>query len=502
MKDATPLQHVLGVHLAPIEVRVVLQGVILIAALLIAFAIRRRRLAFSSTTFVLMAAGLLMDLAAVALPAADAMAARKIAAAAVVLFMFGVIRLVLEAFDAATRRGRSHVSTIFKDLVMFSLWSIVVGTVLYTDFGVQPLSILTTTTVVAAVVGLALQESLSNIFTGLMLQLSKPFEPGDWVKAGEFIGRVKGINWRSTTLITRANERLDIPNTTIGKDVIVNYAEEEIVDEISVGLSYNVPPNRAREVIVKVLHDVPHVRSQPSPQVLPWQYGDSAVLYRVKYAISDYTLQEQVRAEVVSSLWYALRRHQMEIPFPIRTLELRRRARDRGAEADFEREILHELRKVDFLHDLDEDALRTVMSSAQVHDFGAGEVLMRQGDPGDTMYIIRYGKVDVRLRASDGSERHLATMGPSQVIGEAALLTGEPRTATIRAIDDVELIELTREGFTKVFKQNPDIAKAISEIASKRLNERQEALAQSLEGDGRSGRNRWFYGKMRELFDF
>jgi small-conductance mechanosensitive channel len=502
MKDATPLQHVLGLHFAPNEVRVVIQGVALIAAMLIAFAIRRRRLALSSTTFVLMAAGLLMDLAAVALPAAEASIAQKIAAAAVVLFMFGVIRLVLEAIDAATRRGRSHVSTIFKDLVMFSLWSIVVGTVLYTDFGVQPLSILTTTTVVAAVVGLALQESLSNIFTGLMLQLSKPFEPGDWVKAGEFVGRVKGINWRSTTLITRANERLDIPNTTIGKDVIVNYAEEEVVDEISIGLSYNIPPNRAREVILKVLHGVPHVRQNRAPQVLPWQYGDSAIMYRVKYAISDYTLQEEVRAEVVSSLWYALRRHHMEIPFPMRTLELRQPGRDRTAEADFDREIMRELRKVDFLRDLDDEALRTVMSSAQVHDFGAGEVLMRQGDPGDTMYIIRYGKVDVRLQAADGSERHLATMGPSQVIGEAALLTGEPRTATVRAIDDVELIELTREGFTKVFKQTPDIARAISEIASKRLNERQVALAQSLEGDGRSGRNRWFYGKMRELFDF
>jgi hypothetical protein len=367
---------------------------------------------------------------------------------------------------------------------------------------VQPLSILTTTTVVAAVVGLALQESLSNIFMGLMLQLSKPFEPGDWVRAGDFIGRVRGINWRSTTLVTRANERLDIPNTTIGKDVIVNYAEEEVGDEISVGLSYGVPPNRAREVILKVLHDVPHVLQQPAPLILPWQYGDSAITYRIRYWIADYTLQEQVRANVVSSLWYALRRHHMEIPFPIRTLELRRPGRDRTAEADFEREIMRELRKVDFLRDLDDDALRMVLSSAQVHDFGAGEVLMRQGDPGDSMYIIRYGKVEVRLRAADGSERHLATMGSSQVIGEAALLTGEPRTATIRAIEDVEVIELTRDGFTRLFKQNADTAKAISEIASKRLIEREAALAQGIEGDGRSGRSRWFYGKMRELFDF
>jgi small-conductance mechanosensitive channel len=502
MKGATPLQHVLGIHLIPIELRVVVQGVILLAALLTAFAIRHRRFALSTTTFVLLAAGLTLDLVAVGMPLADAAPARKVAAAAVVLFLFGVIRLVLEAIDALTRRGRSHFSTIFKDLVMFAMWGIVVGVVLYTDFGVQPLSILTTTTVVAAVVGLALQETLSNIFSGLTLQLSKPFLPGDWVKAGDFIGRVRGIGWRSTTIVTRANERLDIPNATIGKEVLVNYAEHEICDEISIGISYNVPPNRVREVIVKVLHDLPHVVPQRTPLVLPWEYGDSAIRYRVKYWISDYTFLEQVHAEAMSSLWYALRRHRMEIPFPIRTLELRRARPDRAAEAEYERELIYELRKVDFLRELDDASLRLLLSSVQVHEFGAGEVLMRQGEAGETMYIIRHGHVEVIAHGAAGSDRHLATMGSSQVIGEAALFTGEARTATIRALDDVEVIEISRDGLTRLFKQSPNTAKAISEIVSTRLSERQAALAQSIEGDGRSGRSRWLLGKMRVIFDF
>ena len=501
MKGETPLQHVLGIHLIPIELRVVVQGLILLAALLTAIAIRRRRFALSSTTFVLVAAGLLLDLVAIGMPPANAAAAQKISAAAAVLFLFGLIRLVLEAIDAFTRRGRSE-TTIFKDLVMFSLWGIVVGVVLYTDFGVQPLSILTTTTVVAAVVGLALQETLSNIFSGLMLQLSKPFEPGDWVKAGDFIGRVKGIGWRSTIVMTRANERLDIPNAVIGKEVLVNYAEDEICDEISIGISYNVPPNRVREVVVKVLHDLPHVLPQRTPLVLPWEYGDSAIRYRVKYWISDYTFQEQVHAEAVSSLWYALRRHQMEIPFPIRTLELRRARPDRAAEAEYERELIHELRKVDFLRDLDDGSLRLLLSSVQVHEFGAVEVLMRHGEAGETMYIIRHGHVEVIAHGEEGSDRHLATMGKSEIIGEAALLTGEARNATIRALDDVEVIEMNREGLTRLFKQSPNIAQAISDIVSARLTTRQKALAQSLEGNGHRGRSRWLLGKMRVLFDF
>jgi len=500
--DATPLHHILGIHLISLGWRVGVQALILLATMAIAFALRRRRLALSATTFVLMAAGVAFDMIAVGMPAADVAAAHKVAAAAVVVFLFGAIRLILETIDAITRRGRSHFSTIFKDLVMFALWGIVVGTVLYTDFGVQPLSILTTTTVVAAVVGFALQEVLSNIFMGLTLQLSKPFEPGDWVRAGDFVGRVRGIGWRSTTLVTRANERLDIPNTTIGKDVLVNYGDGAVADEISVGVSYDVPPNRVREVILKALHDLPHVLQHPSPVVMPWEYGDSAIRYRVKYWISDYTVAEEVHADAVSNLWYALRRNRMEIPFPIRTLAFRRSQAARVAETEYEKELLRELRRVDFLRDLDDSLLSLLLPSVQVHQFGAGEVLMRQGEPGETMYIIRRGKVEVLAHRGEGSDRHIATLGTSHVIGEAALLTGEARNATIRAVTDVEVIEVSREGFTHLFKRSPETAHAISEIVSTRLTERQAMLAQSAEGDGRSGRSRWLLGKMREIFDF
>ena len=104
------------------------------------------------------------------------------------LFLFGVIRLVLEVGDALTRRGKVHFSTIGKDLLMLMLWFAVLMTVLYTDFGVQPLSILTTTTVFAAVLGFALQETLGNVFSGLSLTMGRPFEPGDWVRSGTHSG--------------------------------------------------------------------------------------------------------------------------------------------------------------------------------------------------------------------------------------------------------------------------------------------------------------------------
>ncbi len=484
------------------DVRSVAEVVAILFCLLCAFALRRRHWIISATSMMLIATGLILDIVSTMIK--NPGIAQKIDGAAIVLFLFGVIRLVFEILDTRTRRGRDHFSTIFKDLLMFTLWAVVAGIVLYTDFGVQSLSILTTTTVVAAVIGLALQESLSNVFGGLMLQLSKPFEPGQWVRSGNYIGRVRGIGWRSTTIATRAGERLEVPNATISKDVLVNFADGAIADEISVGIAYSVPPNRVRELIVRVLHDIPHVLHDPPVDVMPWEYGESAIRYRVKYWIRDYGLMELVHADVISNLWYALRRHNMEIPYPMRTLEIRTESRGRAAsgETEYEAEIMRELRKVPFLADLTDEDLRVLLPTVQVHQFGAGEVLMRQGEAGENMYIVRYGMVEVIGTAQDGSERHLAYGGPSQIYGEGALLSGEARTATIRAVKDTEVLEINRDGFSRLFREHPKAAEAISQMVAQRQIDREKALHVDQAVDGRQTRAQRVLERMRELLDF
>ena len=114
----------------------------------------------------------------------------------------------------------------------------------------------------------------------------------------------------------------------IAKDVLFNYATGFVRDEIAVGISYGVPPNHVREVVLTLLRDVPQVLREPPPEVLVWNYGDFAIQYSIKYWIADYGVQERVRDRVASSLWYALRRHSIEIPFPTRTVHVRDAGRD------------------------------------------------------------------------------------------------------------------------------------------------------------------------------
>src|SRR5271168_2048455 len=499
---ATPLQTMLQIDVLPRDLRTLVESVLVLVGLLGAFAVRRRKRAVTATTFLLLSGGALIDAGARFIP--NELVGQKVAVAGCVLFLFGVIRLVLEFVDSITRRGKVHFSSIFKELIMLLLWFVVVMVVLYTDFGVKPLSILTTTTVFAAVLGFALQETLGNVFSGLSLSIGRPFEPGDWIRSGTHVGQVKGIAWRATTIVTRNNERLEVPNSVIAKDVLFNYATGHVRDQIVVGISYGVPPNHVREVVLTLLRDVPQVLREPPPEVQAWDYSDFAIQYRIKYWIADYGVQERVRDRVASSLWYALRRHSIEIPFPTRTVHVRDAGRDEDEKADaqFERELMTDLRQVDWLRGLSDDELRLLVPTVLVRQFGAGEMLMRIGESGESMFIVRSGKAEVFGHTADGQVRHIAEIGRGVVTGEMALMTGEPRNASVRAITDLEVIEMDREGLTRLFKEHPDAAASIGDIIAARERDRLEKLSSGDTMDGKGGTHRWLLAKMHVLFDF
>ena len=494
----TPLQNLLGLGLIGPDSRMTAEAIIAAALAATGLAMRRRGI-LRTPGFALCTVGFALDLAASPRPLMEW--SRLANALAIILVSWGVIRLMLDAADLAARRKRTHFSTILKDLLMASLYGLVVLAVLREDFSVDPTPLLASTAVVAVVVGLALQESLSNVFSGLTLQLGKPFAPGDWVRSGNHIGRVQGIGWRSTAVITRANEKLEIPNAALAKEILVNFSNGVIADEISIGLSYNAPPNYVREVILETLRDAPGVLQHPPTEVLAWEYGENAIRYRIKYWLADYSEVERLRDVVHTSLWYALRRKAIEVPYPVRTLRMQSEPVAGAGAEQFERDIMLELRRVDFLHDLNDEELRLLLPGVTLLNFGTGEIIVRQGDQGDSLYIIRNGTVEVIATSSDGKPVHIHDLQRPAFFGEMALMTGEPRSATIRARTDAELLELNRDGFTELFKAHPETAARMGEIISARMTETRELLAAAPHEDGARTRANWLVAKMRAVFN-
>ncbi len=495
----TPLQSLLGFDYLPHRYHAAIELLFAFVCFAAAIALRRRRRIVTSPTFMMLGLGAMIDLIAGSV-VSNPKFAGAFGGAAVLFFFWGVVRLLMDTVDYTTRRARRDVSNILRDLISLSLYAAVLVGVLAADFQVNVYSLVASVGVLGVVIGFAVQQTLGDIFSGLALQLQRPFDHGDWVRSGQFFGRVQGVGVRSTTVITRNNERLEIPNSAIAKEVLTNYGSPPVCDEISIGISYDEPPNRVREVILKVLTDVQHVLMDPSPEVLAWEYGDSAIKYRIKYWISDYTLQEQIRNSLVTSLWYALRRNAMDIPFPIQTIDVRSPRISGRSQEQFENEIIRELRQIDFLRNMSEQEVRLLVPNVQVHEFGAGETLFTQGDTGDTMYIIRRGKVEILGRTENGATRHIAVLGRPQIIGEAGMMSGEPRNATCRAQTDVEVLELNRESFSDLFKQHPEAIEQISEVIANRASERKELLKDPGQ-NGVAARRNWWIAKVREIFD-
>jgi small-conductance mechanosensitive channel/CRP-like cAMP-binding protein len=497
----TPLQMILGLGSLSPQLRVICELALAFSLTTIALALRGQKRAVRAVSLALVASGLLFDAAAQPQFVLWTSWIRWESASGLLLVSWGIIKMFLDGIDAAAHRRKAHFSTIGKDLILLLLFVIVAMMIMVKDVKIDPTPLLASSAVIGVVLGFALQETLGNVFSGLTLQVGKPFAPGDWVRTSNFIGRVQGISWRSTALITRANERLEIPNSLVAKDVVINYSNGIVADELVIGLSYDAPPNYVREVIGETLRGVPGVLQSPSPAIYTWDYADYSIRYRLRYWMADYEEAERLHDTVSTALWYALRRKSITIPYPVRTLLNGREPGISPGAEQFEREILSDLRQVDFLGDLRDDELQLLLQGVTVLKFGAGELIVREGDTGDSLYIIRAGEVEVVARANPTHDVHIRNLRRPAFFGEMALMTGEPRTATIRARTDAELLELSREGFIELFKSHPEAATRMGEIIAFRMTETRGTLAAASLHENSHGHARWLLEKIASVFN-
>jgi CRP-like cAMP-binding protein len=134
--------------------------------------------------------------------------------------------------------------------------------------------------------------------------------------------------------------------------------------------------------------------------------------------------------------------------------------------------------------------------------YAAREKLIVEGEPGDSFFVVDRGEVEVTKRFGT-RERSLARLMEGQVFGEMALLTGEPRSASVTAVSDVDVFTIDKAGFLEVLRKNPRLADDISTI----LAERQEALNQAqgdatarFEGSSRGEIKQHLLGRIRSYF--
>jgi small-conductance mechanosensitive channel/CRP-like cAMP-binding protein len=415
------------------------------------------------------------------------------------VFAAAVINLVVYLFINPLRANRvpDAFPSILQDAIVIGVL-VIVATFAFQD------KLLTTSAVGAVVVGFALQDTLGNAFAGLGIQSERPFRVGHWIRVGDFEGRVTEVTWRATKLRTKSGNFVVVPNNIIAKEAIINYSEPAIPTrlEVEVGASYLTTPADVKAGIVEALRQVTRVLTVPAPDALLHSFDGSAITYRVRFWITDYEFDDEVKDEVRTAIYYAFGRRGIEIPWPIEVGYQREWPEPDAASRQAQREQV--LANVDLFARLTDDQRRAIAAASAIRIYGDGEAIVRQGAPGQSMFVVCGGVAAVVLEnlSETGSRvpdrREVATIPQGGYFGEMSLLTGDPRSATVVARGDTSVLELDADVFRALGAADPAAVEQIGVAAMTRraeLNQIRDAAQSAVAADVPST----FIGRMKKF---
>jgi small-conductance mechanosensitive channel/CRP-like cAMP-binding protein len=363
------------------------------------------------------------------------------------------------------------------------------------EAGVEPLSLLTGSAVLTVVLGLALKDTLGNLFAGAALQAERPFEVGDWIQFDDdpaHIGRVVEFNWRATKVVTLDEVEVTVPNGTLGQGFITNFTKPRPYSRRSVYVHapYDVPPQQAHRLILAAIADAWGVLREPPPSVVTHTFDERGVQYWVRFFTEEYAKRDRVDGGVRDCIWYALHRAGVGIPGPLRTVTLRPPAEPPPGEDPADRRE-RALRPLDLFGDLSADDLGRLARLSATRLYAPGEVVVRQGEPGEAMFVILRGRVAVTVAHAGTPKLDVNELGPGAFFGEMSLLTGARRSATVQAVEECELVVIGAATFRQLLAASPDLAERVHRTVAERqahLGGRIEAAA-SPRGDAEPPRN-------------
>ncbi len=397
--------------------------------------------------------------------------AKALRVAWMLTFAFGVVRSILAVALWVLRFRSTPIPKIIRDVIAFSLYVLTSVPILRTQLDIDLTGLLATSAILSVVLGLALQDTLGNLFAGLSLQLERPFQVGDYVTVEEHTGRVVQLAWRATRIETARREIVTLPNNVIAKKAVLNFSHglQPVAVDVDIGLSYGAAPNHVRTVVLDVLREIPLLLQQPPPRCRARGFDDSALRYRIRFYVADFAQSENVKDEVFSRLWYRFAREKIEIPYPQRVLHF---PTDSSRPEPVE-PVGELLSSVDLFSMLSSAEREKIAREVQLRRFGKGERIISEGAAGHTFYLVSSGEVSVR---TGKAEAEVARLKRGEYFGEMSLLTGEMRSATVVALEDSVLLELERGSFARLFENQPNLAEQLSAQLAQRRSQL-EALA-------------------------
>jgi small-conductance mechanosensitive channel len=356
---------------------------------------------------------------------------------------------------------RDRFPTIFSDLIRFVFIVLGIAAVFWWVWDADVAGVFAALGITSIVVGLALQNAVGSIVSGLFLVFEAPFELGDWIETGGARGQIVEVNWRAVHLET-GNGTLVIPTAELAGGSFVNLSRnpQPYAATLEVGFGSDDPPGRVRQLLVDVARDIPLL----SPGLEPTATTLGGARYEV--AIPLRTPGDRVDAldAFATRLWYAARRADLHLDGDL-TDDWRTPARLQDA--------LRQIAPALSLSPGESDALA---AHARLERYCAGEPLLRPGVvPLETRFVLA-GTVVLGIPTEDEGFVQVGVLGPGDAVG----LTALSRTQTISravAMTEVDVVVVPVSALDDIVRAHPVVAREIVRESENRVRQAGAALS-------------------------
>jgi small-conductance mechanosensitive channel/CRP-like cAMP-binding protein len=392
--------------------------------------------------------------------------------ASLTLFLFTSAHVLNHAIilflweGAFVRKYEKSPPGILVGLLSVSLYLIAIYFVMSLVFNQPMTGLLVSSSIMAGVIGLAMQSSLSDLVAGVSISIERPFTIGDWIELDDgTLGEVTEINWRATHVLSWHNSLYVLPNARISNARVHNFNRPVPTygHWFYVHIPSTVDPTLVRRVLLEGCIDSPKVLDDPPP-IIRVSEASASYKYLIFIHFENYQGHFAGMDDLLMNIWVKCYKYGI-VPSAVTSEMIIRRG---VAEEIPEPSPEGLLRQVEIFKDLGEQHIKLVLSRLNVVSLKHDEKIVGQGDAGSSLYILSSGMVRIMIE-NDGSEAfEVAKLVTGQYFGEMSLLTNEPRSASVYAHTDCQFLEIKADAMRLIFDEDPSLMDMMAKIVSQR----------------------------------
>jgi len=386
------------------------------------------------------------------------------------LAVFRLTRTFIGSGNYSAEDWRSLVPHMFLRLPPYTIMGFIIFHIIQNLWSFPVREMATTLGIGSIVIAFALQDTLSNLVSGVLLVANSPFKTGDWVHVGDVEGRISAVNWRYTNIETWSGDLVVIPNGAISGDSIENHSRPDRTTAITqrFNLSFEHPPNKIRDLFAEVFTNTPGILATPEPSVVVVNIDDPAMEYEAEFWIGDYAAKPDVHAEFMSRMWYALQRHRISLPTPLYQIH-----NYNGVKYDAEQQQLAQAQKscLDWLPHFSQlpAATRNSLADASTYKpYAESEIVVNQWEPESGLCVIISGSVCIQSGDESTSVAQNEYLHAGDFFGETGLFGRATSPATIITNEDSDILCIPHDLINDTINRHPAFASSISAIIDQR----------------------------------